>query len=214
MFTGLVQAIGVVVTAERTAAGARLEIDPGGWLHRPALGESICVSGCCLTVAEPPAAPGGALAFDVVYETLEMTTLGTFRAGTRVNLERSLTAADLLGGHMVQGHVEGVGTVERVKRGDEWRVRVRPPTGLMEFIVPKGSVTVDGVSLTVAAVDPGRSGSGGWFEVALIPTTLRLTTLGELSEGSRCNLETDIIARTVVHWLRAYGGAVPQVRAV
>ncbi len=208
MFTGLVQAKGRVETVETRGEGVRLVIRPQGWEHRVApsrRGDSICVSGCCLTVAEAPARTAGALAFDVVPETLARTTLGRWREGTGVNLERSLAAGDLMGGHIVQGHVDGVGVVERVETGAEHRVVVRPPGELMEFAVPKGSVGVDGVSLTLARVAPG--GGGGVFEVALIPTTLRLTTLGDLREGDACNLEMDVIAKTVVHWMRHYGGA-------
>jgi riboflavin synthase alpha subunit len=197
VFSGIVQVRGRVVESRPTAAGTRLVIEPDGWDHRPAPGESICVSGVCLTVAADPGA-NGRLAFDVVPETLAKTTLGSLRAGGRVNLERSVRAMDLMSGHLVQGHVDGVGTVEAVTDGSERRVRVALPTALMEYMVPKGSVAIDGVSLTLAAVDP-RAGA---VEVALIPTTLELTTLGDLKPGGRVNIEADIIAKTVVHWLR------------
>jgi riboflavin synthase len=198
MFTGLVQGIGTVERAQPTPAGVRLGLRPDGWGYMPALGESISVSGCCLTVA---GADKALWSFDAVPETLAKTTLGALRPGSRVNLEHSVTPATLLGGHLVQGHVDGVGAVEQVQRGDDWRIRVRPPAGLIEYLTPKGSVTMDGVSLTLAAVDV----AGGWFEVALIPTTLKLTTLGGLREGDRCNLEADAIAKTVVHWLKHFG---------
>jgi riboflavin synthase len=107
-----------------------------------------------------------------------------------------------MGGHMVQGHIDGVGVVDRVDRGGEHRVRIRPPAEFMVYVVPKGAVTVEGVSLTIAGVDV----EGGIFEVALIPTTLEKTTLGSLRPGDRCNLESDVMARTVVHYLRWYGG--------
>jgi riboflavin synthase len=199
MFTGLVRAIGEVVAIEPGAAGARLVLRAPDWEYHAQEGDSICISGCCLTVAQPPR--DDLLVFDAVAETLARTTLGLLQAGSRVNLEPSLSAADLMGGHMVQGHVEGVGAVTGVQQGDDYRIAVRAPAELMPAIVPKGSITVDGVSLTVAHVDVNRE----TFEVALIPTTLRATTLGELREGGRCNLETDIIARTVVHWLEQYG---------
>jgi riboflavin synthase alpha subunit len=190
-----------VAGAERRSGGIlRLSIDPLDWDHRPAPGESICVSGCCLTLAEPAA---GSLVFDVIPETLRRTTLGGLGTGARVNLERSLAAGDLMGGHLVQGHVDGVGVVQRVTGGGDYRVTVRPPADLMPYIVPKGSIAIDGVSLTIAACDP----AAGVFEVSLIPATLEKTTLGELAEGGRCNLETDAMAKTIVHYLRYYGGA-------
>jgi riboflavin synthase len=202
MFTGLVQAIGAVVSAAPgPPGGIRLLVDTAGWGHRPRLGESIAVSGCCLTVAEEPDRAGGRLAFDAIAETLACTTLGCLRPGSRVNLERSLRADDLLGGHTVQGHIEGVGEVVAVDSADGYRLRIRPPADLMPCIVPKGSVAVDGVSLTIAAADPRDA----TFEVALIPTTLELTTLSDLRPGGRVNIETDIQARTLLHLLRHYG---------
>lgn len=164
-------------------------------------GESISVSGCCLTLAEHPGADAR-LSFDVVPETLARTTLGTLRAGSGVNLERSVTPLTLLGGHLVQGHVDGTGVVDRIDRGDGWRVRVSPGRELMEYVAPKGSIAVEGVSLTIAALEPGS----GWFEVALIPTTLAVTTLGELRAGHRVNIECDIVVKSMVHWMRHYSG--------
>lgn len=213
MFTGLVQAMGVVRGIERRGAGARLVIDARGWEHRATEGESISVSGVCLTAVEPggrDGLAGGVLGFDCIAETLARSTLGGLREGSRVNLEHSVRADTLMGGHMVQGHVDGVATVVRVKEGEgDWWVDFEvPPAGesgaelgeLMQYIVPKGSVTLAGVSLTVASVD----GSARRFGVGLIPTTLEVTTLGELCEGDGVNLETDIISRTIVHWLRYY----------
>lgn len=200
MFTGLVQAVGTVRSLEPSAAGQRLFVDGRGWDYRPAVGDSISVCGCCLTVGEPPG-EANLLAFDVVSETLLKTTLGALRPGARVNLEHSATVTTLLGGHVVQGHVDGVGVVEQVRTGADWRLTVRPPGPLMEFMTPKGSVCLDGVSLTLAAVDPGA----GLIEVALIPTTLANTTLGAASVGTKCNIETDILARTIVYWMRNYG---------
>lgn len=188
--------MGRVTEARPTPAGIRLTIDPAGWDHRPEPGESVAVGGCCLTVA----GTGGTLSFDVVAETLSKTVLGTLTAGSPVNLERSVRASDLMSGHVVQGHVDGVGTVERVQRAADWRVWIRPPAPLMEYIVPKGSVCVDGVSLTIAGL------GSGVFEVALIPVTLEKTTLRTLDAGSRVNLEADVIAKTVVHWLRQREG--------
>ncbi|MEO1583555.1 MAG: riboflavin synthase [Planctomycetota bacterium] len=204
MFTGLVQALGRVEAMSLHASGARLEVG-AAWDARPDVGDSICVSGCCLTLAEPVGeAPGGVrMAFDVIHETLQKTALGGLTAGSAVNLETSCTPTTLLGGHIVQGHVEGVGAFDRVQTGDDWRITVRPPADLMPYITPKGSITIDGVSLTVAEVDV----AGGTFGVALIPTTLEATTLGEAKAGGRCNLETDILARTVLHYTRHYARA-------
>lgn len=192
----MVQTVGRVDSLTPIAAGLRLRIDPQGWAHRPEPGESIAVNGVCLTChARPNELP--MLAFDAVPETLTRTTLGSLAPGSPVNLEHSLRADSLLGGHLVQGHVDALGTVERVVRKPEWRVRIRTPESLTPLVVPKGSIAVDGVSLTIASAEPGRA----VFEVALIPVTLERTTLGLLVEGSHVNLETDIIARTVVHAL-------------
>ncbi len=200
MFTGLIQSVARVAKITPSPAGAHLEIDPAGWTHAPALGDSISIDGCCLTVAA--ITPGGCWCFDAVAQTLSVTTLGSLRAGSRVNLEHACRADTLLGGHIVQGHVDGVADVIRAQRDPaDWRVRFRPQRELMECMAPKGSVAVSGVSLTIADV------GDDWFEVALIPTTLEKTNLGELREGSRCNIETDIIARTVVQWLRRQRGS-------
>lgn len=199
MFSGIVQTVGKVVSIEPTPAGKRLRIDPQGWAHRPEPGDSVCVSGCCLTLAAP-VGRDGLFAFDAIPETLAKTTLGALQPGGGVNLEPSLTASSPMDGHTVQGHIEGVGKVTALTTEGEWRVRIEPPRGLMPCIVPKGSVAVDGVSLTVAAVDP----AAGWFEVALIPTTLERTIMRDYVVGSRVNLETDILARTVLHVMQHY----------
>ncbi len=214
MFTGLIEHTGRIQCLLPSAAGRRLEVDPRGWEHRPAPGESISINGCCLTIADDRAASGGPLAFDVVPETLSKTTLGNFAVGSAINLERSATPVTLLGGHVVQGHIDGLGQVIQVQTGGEHRLKIAADPALMEFITPKGAITVDGVSLTVAAIrvagGPGlTSGDGGWFEVALIPTTLEKTTLSQLRTGDRVNLETDVLARTVVHWLKNFAGRNP-----
>ncbi|MBL8762801.1 MAG: riboflavin synthase [Phycisphaerae bacterium] len=206
MFTGLVQAVGSVAAVEPSAAGRRLEIDTGSWEILPNSGESICVNGVCLTVAE--VLTPRRWAFDVVNETLARTTLGAATAGSRLNLERSATPTSLLGGHLVQGHVDGVGEIVRVERGDGWRVRVSTPRStpagpLIQYMIPKGSVTLDGVSLTLADVGPVE----GWIEIALIPLTLRQTTLAGWVEGQRVNIECDAMAKTVIHWMRHFSGA-------
>lgn len=139
------------------------------------------------------------VAFDVIPETLARTTLGALRVGDRVNLEHAVTAATLMGGHFVQGHVDGVGRVVSVKRGEDWRVRVRIGRELRPLMIPKGSVCVDGVSLTIAAV------RADGFEVALIPTTLELTTLADLRVGDDVNIEADMLVKAVATVLRGMG---------
>ncbi len=196
MFTGLIQRVGRIQEMIPTAEGRRLVIDAGGWPESPLSGESICVSGVCLTLLDP-AARCDAIQFDVIEETLQRSALGELRKGDSVNLERSVTPTTLMGGHVVQGHVDGVGVVMEVQSDPaDWRVRIKALADLMDCIAPKGSITVDGVSLTIATV------ANDSFEIALIPTTLEETTLDGLTVGARCNLETDILARTVVHWLR------------
>ncbi len=206
MFTGIVQAWGRIEAVNRNPFGVRLVIDRGSWQppgYEPAPGDSISVSGVCLTVME---ATGQTLGFDVIAETLDKTTLGELTPGSEVNLDPAVLANQPLGGHFVQGHVDGVGRVTQVYSGsDEWRVTVEPPAELAPYIVPKGSVAIDGVSLTVAAVSDGAGGGAVDFQVALIPTTLERTTLGRVNEGQRVNLETDIISKTIVHYLRHLG---------
>lgn len=210
VFTGLIEYLGTVERKDCTPAGVRLWIRPDapdpaqGALANAAVGDSIAVDGCCLTLAAEPAKHGGLYAFDVIPESLAKTTLGSFEVGTRVHLEPSATMATLLGGHLVQGHVDGVGTVLQVQRESGWRVRIavpRTPEDLLVYFVPKGSVALQGVSLTIAAIDVNQ----GWFEVALIPTTLAKTTLGALKAGSKVNLECDAMAKTVLHYLKHFG---------
>lgn len=208
MFTGLVQALGVVRSLQPITPSSptvEITIDPLNWSHRPEVGDSICIDGCCLTVAHM--APH-AWAFHAVPETLSKTTLGSFLPGRRVNLEPAVTAATLMGGHFVQGHVDGVGRVDSVQTGADWRVRVTPPPALMKFMAPKGSLTLNGVSLTIAALHPGAAdGVGGWVEVALIPVTLSKTNLGELAPGSNVNIEADVLAKQIVHYLVHYAAS-------
>ncbi|MEX0887512.1 MAG: riboflavin synthase [Phycisphaeraceae bacterium] len=208
MFTGLVVAQLPVRAFEPHPAGARLTLDAGGhrFARQPQPGDSISVAGVCLTVTGFDA---GNLTFDIITETLGCTTLGQLAPGQRVNIEPALAAGDALGGHFVQGHVDAVGRITgRTADTAEHRLTIEPapatpavpatPTSadLMELIPPKGSITIDGVSLTVARVTPTQ------FDVALIPTTLELTTLGDLMPGDQVNLETDILTRAVVHHLR------------
>jgi riboflavin synthase alpha subunit len=191
MFTGIVEALGRVGAVETGAAGGRrLRIavpDEAGWRLAP--GESVAVSGVCLTVVDTSP---GRLAFDLAEETLRVTTLGGLAAGDPVNLERPLRLDARLGGHLVLGHVDGVGRVTAVKpEGDGARLEVEAPAGLRPLLIPKGSVTVDGVSLTVAAIEHGA------FAVALIPHTLLVTTLGRRRPGDPVNLEMDVIGKYV-----------------
>ena len=230
MFTGLVQAVGEVVRLEPGGAGTEIDVSSPAFLAARAVGgganggvrdgrgDSVGVSGCCLTLVADPVEVGGVLRFVAVPETVGVTTLGGLGVGSRVNLEGAVTASTLMGGHVVQGHVDGVGRVTRVVRpgdraesgGDGWRVRVGLDAGLMRWMMPKGSVCLDGVSLTIAALDVGDGAddsSGGWIEVALIPETLEKTTLRDLETGDRVNVEGDVMVKTVVAAVERYLGA-------
>jgi len=192
MFTGIVSAIGTVVEA----GSGRLAIENAETAKRLSIGASVAVNGCCLTVVQKT---GAKFSMDVVPETLRRTALGSVTAGARVNLELPLAVDGLLDGHLVQGHVDATGRVVRVAAtaaGHE--VTVELPADLRDFIVEKGSIAVDGVSLTVAAVDD----QAGSFTVALIPHTLAVTIAGEYKEGTVVNLEADIVARYVARNLR------------
>lgn len=182
--------------SEGTAA-SRLVVDATAWGYEPALGESIAVDGCCLTVV---AFESGRMSFDVIPQTLVATTLGGLVPGSGVNLEHAVTATTLLGGHVVQGHIDARASVSAVETSAEWRLRIAPPGDLMGVIVPKGSVTLNGVSLTVAAIGED------WFEVALIPETLERTNLGAVEPGHMVNIETDYLAKIVVNWLERREG--------
>ena len=197
MFTGLVAAVSRVVSLRSGAAGAVLAVDRPPEFGDVALGESIAVSGVCLTVV-PPAAPGQPLCFDVSPETLARSTLGVLSAGAGVNLERALRASDRLGGHVLAGHVDGTAQVLAVvKAGDSWTFTFSLPGGLARYAVEKGSISVDGISLTIAAL---RDGS---FDVAVIPHTFTATTLGERKAGDRVNLEVDVLGKYVERLLAA-----------
>ena len=185
MFTGLVREVGVV----RSLDGGRLTLEAPVTAAGAGLGDSVAIAGVCLTVV---ARDGSALSFDAVPETLARTSLDRLREGSRVNVEPALRAGDALGGHYVQGHVDGVGSVRSVEpEGDGARVWFDAPSGLLRYVVEKGSVAVDGTSLTVAETDDGG------FAVALIPHTLEATTLGDLAPDDRVNLETDVLAKYV-----------------
>ena len=190
MFTGLITDIASVERVVPRQGGARLTLRPSAWdVSALVLGESIACSGCCLTVA---AVEGGAVSFDAVPETLSRTTIGGWRPGTRVNVERALALGDRLGGHLVAGHVDVVGEVlARAPEGEGARLTISLPAAIAPLVAEKGSVAIDGVSLTVARAARDR------FEVALIPETLARTTLGQASAGTKLNLEADVLARHV-----------------
>ena len=194
MFTGIVTAIGRVMRSEPRGGDLRLTIvAPDFDASDVAPGDSIAVSGCCLTMVAPE---GDALAFDVSNETLSLTTLGGLKLGDRVNLEPALRLSDRLGGHLVSGHVDGVGTIVSIEpdaRSQRWTIE--GPRVLMRYIAAKGSVCVDGVSLTVNEIDGDR------FGVNLIPHTVAATTFGDRGLGDRVNLEVDLLARYIERML-------------
>jgi riboflavin synthase len=209
VFTGIVEEVGTVVDREDQGDSAVLRIKAGTVLEDAKPGDSISVNGVCLTVT---AVDGDVWSTDVMAETLRRSSLAAAAAGGGVNLERAVTAHTRLGGHMVQGHVDGVGRIVSRTPSEHWEVvRIGLPAGLARYVVEKGSIAVDGVSLTVSAVsDVGAAGGSvdtaadPWFEVSLIPTTLRETTLGVRAPGDPVNLEVDVIAKYVE---RLLGGA-------
>jgi riboflavin synthase len=198
VFTGIVEEVGTLLVREDQSDAARLQIRARKVLADAALGDSIAVNGVCLTVTGVrPDEDGDVWSTDVMAETLARSSLGALSAGDPVNLERAVTAHTRLGGHMVQGHVDGVGAVLSRSPSEHWEVvRIALPPQLARYVVEKGSVAVDGVSLTVSAVSPA-SDPEPWFEVSLIPTTLRETTLGGRAPGDPVNLEVDVIAKYV-----------------
>jgi len=195
MFTGIVQALGVVVRREDRGADARFAIDAGALdLADVEPGDSIAVGGVCLTAV---ALDGNAFLADVSAETLSLTTFGTLAEGAAVNLEKSLRLADRLGGHLVSGHVDGVGAVARIDDdGGSQRWTFRAPPALMRYIAAKGSICIDGTSLTVNTIE------GDTFGVTLIPHTLAVTTFGRRRVGDPVNLEVDLVARYVERLVR------------
>jgi riboflavin synthase len=188
MFTGLVQELGRVTAVRRTADGARVTV-AGRIAHDLAQGDSVAVNGVCLTAT---GVGDGSFQADVMEETLRHSSLGAVRDGTAVNLELPLRASDRLGGHLVQGHVDGMGTVREVAgEGFARRLRIQADPGLGRYLVDRGSIAVDGISLTVASVD------GDEFAVSLIPETLERTNLGSAEPGQTVNLEVDVVAKYV-----------------
>lgn len=189
MFTGIVRELGTVVSADERGVGRALVVRAPAAAANTALGDSVSINGCCLTVES---VDGEQVAFHAVAETLTRTTLGRLRADDRVNVESAVRAGDPLGGHYVQGHVDGVGRVQSVEaEGEGLRVFVEAPDDVLRYCVEKGSVTIDGVSLTVAELAEDA------FAVALVPHTLEATTLSELAPGREVNLEADVLAKYV-----------------
>jgi riboflavin synthase len=212
MFTGIVEDLGEVEAVEQLGDSARIHVRSAVVTADARPGDSIAVNGVCLTVAgiitsrptaegapsDPPGAPRG-FAADVMGETLKRSSLGAVAPGTKVNLERSVRLEDRLGGHLVQGHVDDIAAILHRTPHEHWEVvRIGLPPGLARYVVHKGSITVDGISLTVSAI------GGDWFEVSLIPETLKRTTLGGKQPGETVNLEVDVIAKYVEKLL---GGA-------
>ncbi len=195
MFTGIVTDVGAVTAVEPTNQGRRLTVQTAHDLIEASIGASIACSGICLTMVDRGRDWFSAEASE---ETLDCTTLGRWQVGTPINLERPMRAGDEFGGHIVQGHVDGVGTIVGIEAvGDSHRVRFQPPRELMPMIAPKGSVAVDGVSLTVNEV------GDSWFEVNLIPHTWANTTFRSSAPGAHVNLEVDVLARyaaQILHW--------------
>lgn len=198
MFTGLVEEVGEITAIEPTDNSVRLTVKGPKVVADAGHGDSICVSGVCLTVVEKTA---DSFTADVMGQTLAMSTLNAAGAGTKVNLERAAELGSRLGGHIVQGHVDGTAEVLEVRPSGDWTViRFGLSRELAPLLVDKGSITVDGTSLTVSSVSP-VSAAQQWFEVSLIPETLVATTLGQRAIGDRVNIETDIVARHVERML-------------
>ncbi len=202
MFTGIIQAVGEVIAAQPSGGDLRLRIHTGKLpLDDVALGDSIATNGCCLTVVE---LPGDGFWADVSVESLNFTTLGQLKPGSAVNLEKALTATTRLGGHIVSGHVDGVGEVVSLERdARSVRFRLRAPDGLAKYIAHKGSICVDGTSLTVNAVE------GAEFELNIIPQTMVETLFSEYRVGTRVNLEVDLIARYLERLMLGEAAAEP-----
>ncbi len=200
MFTGIVEEVGTILVVEELPDASRLTIRGPLVTEDAHHGDSIAVSGVCLTVVD---LVDGAFTADVMRQTLDLTTLGHRAVGDPVNLERAARVDARIGGHIVQGHVDGVGTVVAVSPSDDWTVvAIVPPPHLLRYLVAQGSVTVDGTSLTVASLDD----AAGEFTVSLIPTTLAETTLGRLEVGDHVNLEVDVLAKYVERLIAPMGG--------
>jgi riboflavin synthase len=201
MFTGIIEELGTIQTLTNARDGARIVVNAPTILSDAKIGDSIAVNGVCLTVVEMTSS---SFVADVSAETLRRTSLKQMRVGSKINLERPMTPNARFGGHIVQGHVDAIGEFASAKQeGESWNVRVKFPPELGKYIVEKGSITVDGISLTVAALGID------WFEIAVIPHTWKVTNLGTLKRGDAVNLEVDIIAKYVERMLTGYVSATP-----
>jgi riboflavin synthase len=201
MFTGIVEELGEVVGLELNDGSARLRVRGPQVTADTSRGDSIAINGVCLTVTR---SDGGEFIADVMGETLDHSTLGALTPGSAVNLERPVRPDGRLGGHIVQGHVDGTGTIVARRAAEGWEVaRISMPPGLSRYVVRKGSVAVDGISLTVSALSEGSQDPEPWFEVSLIPETIERTTLGRKQPGDLVNLEVDLIAKYVERLLDA-----------
>jgi riboflavin synthase len=195
VFTGIVRERGHLVSRDGDAQGVRLRVDAPETAASTAVGDSVSIDGCCLTATE---VSDGRIGFHAVAETIRRSTLAALDPGAEVNVEAALKAGEPLGGHYVQGHVDGVGKVAAAEpEGEGVRLRVEAPPDLLRYCVEKGSIAVQGVSLTIAALDEKG------FEIALVPHTLAATTLGELGPGAEVNLEADVLAKYVERLLPA-----------
>ncbi len=189
MFTGLIEMLCIVKSVRNTAGAMQLTVDLGKLADETKVGDSIAINGTCLTVAQLTA---NVAVFDVSPETLRKSAMGKLKAGSQVNVERAVKAGDRLGGHIVAGHIDGTATIAAVHKQDKvWNIKFSAPSELLDQMVVKGSVAVDGISLTIASLDKGS------FGAAIIPETLKKTTLGKTKIGDSVNIETDIIAKTV-----------------
>ncbi len=207
MFTGIIQAVGEIVALEPSGGDIRLRVSTGKLpLEDVGIGDSIATNGVCLTVTE---LPGDGYWADVSVETLNFTTLSALKSGSRVNLEKAMTPASRLGGHIVSGHVDGVGEIVSLQEdARSWRVVVRAPAALARYIAHKGSICVDGTSLTVNAVN------GAEFDLNIIPQTMAETVFGSYSAGTRVNLEVDVIARYLERLVLGEDAADPKAPAI
>jgi riboflavin synthase len=229
MFTGLVQAVGTVRSVEDARAGRRIRVGFGAWSHLPELGASIAVNGCCLTVAAVEWGGDGegdrvsdqtgdrrgnagreiVAAFDAIPQTLAVTAIGSLAEGSAVNLEHAATASTFLGGHVVLGHVDGLAEVVGLETDGEWRMRVALPAGLGRLAVDKGSIALDGVSLTIARVEDLPDGRTV-IDVCLIPETLARTTLGARVMGDVMQVEMDHLAKLVARQVERWQTTAPR----